>query len=874
MRQVAPKDFFISYNQADRLWAEWIAWQIEEDGYSTILQAWDFRPGSNFIFEMNRAATEAKRTIAVLSPEYLSAQYTQLEWASALAQDPTGERGALLPVRVRKCDVVGLFAQIIYVDLVDIDERDAKSRLLAEVHRARTKPLITPEYPSIHQSVTAPPRFPSSLPPIWNAPNRNLNFTGRDEILSNLHDQLKQDRYSAVTQAISGLGGIGKTQIAIEYAYRFSRDYDLVWWMRAEEPAMLSADYARLAWKLRLPEKDAADQIVAIEAVRSWLGHSKGWLLIFDNAVDQSDLRSYLPQGGAGHVLITSRNQNWRGTAKPLSVSVLNRQEAVAFIAKRTGLKQESFASALAEALGDLPLALEQAGAYIEAIGISLSEYLELFLQHKSELLRRGKPSTDYPATVATTWEMSFQKIQSASVGGADLMNLCAFLAPDEIPRKLLYEHPIHLPGSLGQAVSDRFVLDDAVEALRRYSLASVSQESISIHRLVQAVTQDKLTQEAKKSTAENALRLVNEAFPTESDDVRTWSICKSLLSHALVVTRHAEDLGLRSTMTGRLLNQVGLYLRGRAEFKEAMDVLTNALAVDELIHQPEHPTIAIRLNNLGELFETLGDLNGAKERYEKALANNQLYYGRNHPTVASNLNNLGNVMKKLADSKVIFDQNQIQRVNQILEEVGDAERQAESVDLGPMAPTVLASTVFPLENRSDQSYLAVKDLYDARKCFKRALEINEAVFGPDHPTVANNLNNLGNVLLGLCDPTRARSYFERALTISESFYGLDHPTVASISNSLGSVLKRLGDLEAAMAQYVRALKIDQMFYGLSHPMVALRINNIGHVWQELGDKDKARELYNESLQIFRKSLGDNHPYTITVQNNLRSLLK
>ncbi len=206
MKQVDAKDFFLSYNKADRIWAEWIAWQLEEEGYSTILQDWDFRPGSNFILDMNRAATEAKCTIAVLSPDYLTAEYTQPEWAAALARDPTGEKGALLFVRVRECEPEGLLTQIIHVDLIDLEERDARNRLLSAVRGKRARPTISPTYPTIlKHSVSKRPRFPGSLPPIWNAPNRNQNFTGRDEILLSLHEQLAEDGYTAVTQAISGL---------------------------------------------------------------------------------------------------------------------------------------------------------------------------------------------------------------------------------------------------------------------------------------------------------------------------------------------------------------------------------------------------------------------------------------------------------------------------------------------------------------------------------------------------------------------------------------------------------------------------------------------------------------------------------------------
>src|ERR1044071_6642069 len=385
------KDFFISYNKTDRDWAEGIAWHLEESGYTTVLQAWDFRPGANFILEMDEAASQSARTIAVLSPNYLAAQYTKPEWAAALAQDPMGEGGKLLPVRVRECELKGILSQVILIDLVGLEEGTAKNTLLAEIRRTRSKPVTPPAFPGeLPRSVMECPHFPGALPRIWNVPNQNHNFTGREEYLDALRRQLTSGHHAVLTQAISGLGGIGKTQLGIEYSYRYAANYDAVWWIRAEEPLTLAEDYARLACKLELKEKDEADQKKIIEAVRARLGRSANWLLIFDNARSRTDIIDYLPQGGGGHVIITSRNPNWRGAASSLSLALISVAEGLDFISKRTGQTDGSAAS-LVNALGGLPLALEQAGAYMEATGKSIVDYLRLFQTHQQELLRRGR---------------------------------------------------------------------------------------------------------------------------------------------------------------------------------------------------------------------------------------------------------------------------------------------------------------------------------------------------------------------------------------------------------------------------------------------------------------------------------------------------
>ncbi|HNT72062.1 MAG TPA: hypothetical protein PKK92_03270, partial [Methanothrix sp.] len=218
----------------------------------------------------------------------------------------------------------------------------------------------------------------SSAVRISNIPHpHNPNFTGRVDLLEKLEETLASGERAAFTQtsAITGLGGVGKTQLALEYSYSHADDYRVIWWVRSEEPATLAADYAGLAARLNLPEKDSQDQRITVEAVRRWLEENGGWLLVFDNAQEPENLTDYLPRTGAGHVIITSRNPNWGGTAKPLLVDVFSRQESVEFLLSRTG--QTDGAHALAEALGDLPLALEQAGAYIQETGISFATYLK-----------------------------------------------------------------------------------------------------------------------------------------------------------------------------------------------------------------------------------------------------------------------------------------------------------------------------------------------------------------------------------------------------------------------------------------------------------------------------------------------------------------
>jgi len=652
-----------------------------------------------------------------------------------------------------------------------------------------------------------------ALPRIWNVPHsRNVNFTGREDLLKKLHDSLRSGNHAALTQTLQGLGGVGKTQAAAEYCYRHAADYDLVWWIRSEDLGGLASDYAGLATELSLPEKDEKDQRITVKAVREVLARRGRWILIFDNARGPDDIKDYLPPGNSGHVLVTSRNVAFRGIAHTLPVSAMNAGEAVEFLLKRTPDTDEEGAGALAGALGGLPLALEHAGAYIEKSGSSFSGYLEIFRTRQHDILGRAEPPVGYDATVATTWEISFREVEKESEAAGQLMNLCAFLAPDDIGREMLRGGASFLPQRLAAAVADDLQWDDAVVALRKYSLVEVEDEVISVHRLVQAVVRDRLDEEGRKKWAETAVGVVNAAFPYRKDDVKTWARSSRMLPHALAAAELAEGLQVGAEAWGRLLNDVGLYLRLRAEFSAARSVHERALKIGDAVCGREHPTVAVRANNLGSVLQDLGDLAGARAQFERAVKIGEAAYGPDHPQVAIYINNLGLVLR----------------------------------DEG--------------------------DLAGARTRFDRALKIQETSYGPDHPSVAIDVNNLGLVLQAQGDLAGARPCFERALRIGEATYGPNYSQVAIYANNLGTVLRVQGDLAGARAHFERALNIDEGAYGPDHPEVAADLNNLVCRLTELEDPAGARAHFERAVRIYERTLGEDHPNTQRARRWLDSL--
>ena len=783
------------------------------------MQDWDFQPGQSFITKMEEALSGSERTIAVLSPQYFKGKYSHAEWTAVFRDDPKGEDGLLIPVRVETCELPRLLGPIAYIDFVGVDENEARNRLLAAVKRGRKKPDQAPRFPGGGTAMAKPaPRFPGVFPESNIPDARNPNFTGRVELLRDLREALDGEKSAALTQAIHGLGGVGKTQLAIEYAYRYANHYSLIWWVRSETPESLNADWEALARRMNLvSQEDRLEQGQVIEIVRGALEQRTEWLLVFDNAPNPDAIESYIPHGSAGHVVVTSRYSAWGRLAHPLPVRVWQPRESVEFLLKRTRQEDEAAAGRLAEELGYLPLALEQAAAYIEHAGRSLAGYLALFRERKLALFQHGSSGSDEEATVSTTWDISFEQARKESSAAVDLLRLCAFLGPDDIPMEVIVHGIEHIPEPLSAALQDPLELDKAIIALRNYSLVEVAEPEpderrLSIHRLVQAVTFDRLSEEGRKAWAEAAVGVVNKAFPFDADDVRSWPVCARLGTHAVQAVKHAEKLQVGIESTARLLNQLGMYSQGRAELDQAKDYFERALAIDEKVYGPEHPDVARDANNIGQILKAQGDLEGALGWTKRALTISEKVYRPEHPTVAIHANNIGQIL------------------------------------------------------------LAQGDLEGALKWTKRALAIDEKVHGPEHPTVAIRANNIGQILLAQGGLEGALEWTKRALAIDEKVYGREHPKVATYANNVRQILKAQGDLEQALEWTKRALVIDEKVYGPEHPDVAIDANNIGDILRAQGDLEGALGWTKRALAIFEKAYGEDNPSTRAVAGNLEAI--
>jgi tetratricopeptide (TPR) repeat protein len=522
-------------------------------------------------------------------------------------------------------------------------------------------------------------------------------FHGREEMMAILREKLTQTpagRATAIAgKAVHGLGGVGKTRLAVEYAWRYAVHYTALLFVGAGSPANLRRNLAALCDRsvLDLPEQEAPEEEVREVAVLRWLGEQPGWLLILDN-VDSEDaaaaVDALIPRLQGGHVLLTGRLARWSVEVEPLELDVLEEKAAAGFLLARTQARRRTtpedadLAVALARELGFLPLALEQAGAYIAERRLTLAAYLEEWHSRHEQVLTWFDPRVShYPASVAATWQTSVDRL---SAPARQLLEWLAWLGPEPIPESLL---DVLAPESPEQPDGH-----DTLVELETYSLVTRDDESptFTVHRLVQDVTRrslgNGLDNGLMKGILGEALRWVNAAFTGDPNDVRTWSTLDPLAPHARAVVLYADAAGIADP-TDQLMNNLAQLLGAKSLLGEAEPLMRRALAIDEKSFGVEHPEVATSLNNLAQLLQATNRLGEAEPLMRRALAIDEKSFGVEHPEVARDLNNLAGLLQ------------------------------------------------------------ATNRLGEAEPLMRRALAIDEKIFGAEHPKVAIRLNNLASLL-------------------------------------------------------------------------------------------------------------------------------
>jgi tetratricopeptide (TPR) repeat protein len=749
----------------------------------------------------------------------------------------------------------------------------------------------------------------SAVPAIWgNVPPRNKNFTGRVDILARLRGGASS-RITAVLpeqkpddplpQAVQGLGGVGKTAIAIEYAYRHRSDYDLVWWIPADQLPSVRGSLAQLASRLGLEPTMSTGIDGAIQAVLDALrrGDPYGrWLLIFDNADQPEDIIDLIPPG-PGDVLITSRNHRWQSVINTVPMDVFTRPESSEFLAKRVikGLSEHD-ANRLAEQLGDLPLALEQAGAMLAETGMPVDEYLRLLEEHVSSIMSEGK-SPDYPMSMTAAWKLSVSTLKNQLPQAQELLRCCAFFGPEPIPRDVFRQGAQLRGTSLASVISDPILLARAVRELGRFALVTLDGRSVSVHRLIQALLRDELTPDEQAAYRREVHLILAAAAPRNPDDVASWPRYRDLLPH---VTSDFTDLAKSqeprvrelALNTMRFLHQSGDY--------------TSCLALTErFIEQwtkdsgPNNRDVLDAQRQLGNVLRLLGRYQESTELTREALEKSQRIMGENDSLTLLLRTSYG------ADLRA---RGEFRRARELDVQTRDL-LEAKFGNDHPRTLRLLSSLALDYGLNSD--YVTAKDLYqyafplmsqlevgtapadvlgawiglawtlrllgqyrDALDVLQEARDYALEALGPEHIATLRCINAY-TIVCRKFPESRADALeaCQSTLELSQRLLGETNPDTLAVGISLSNLQRTVSEQYQAEALTLAEISAGHYpaVYGADHPYIYGCLGNVALLKRVLGDADEARDLNLQALSGLDASLGRDHHYTLTVATNLAS---
>jgi hypothetical protein len=674
-------------------------------------------------------------------------------------------------------------------------------------------------------------------------------LAGREALLTQLDARLAAgDGPLPRTVALSGLGGAGKTSVAVEYAYRHLDQVGVAWQFAAEDAMVLAAGFAELAAQLGARGlADARDPVASVHAVLARF--PAPWLLIFDNAADLASVAGFLPPAGPGRVLITSQNANWPG--QQLHVPMLDPQVAAGFLVDRTGDPDRQAARDLAGLLDGLPLALEQAAAYIQAIGDTLTGYLNLFRYRRADLLARGEP-TGYSKTVASTWALAFERLQHTEPGAVGLLRLAAYCAPEAIPLRLLLQRRPGLAGRFGQEVApalvplleDPLAASDAIGALRKYSLVTpAAGGSVSVHRLVQAVTADQMPAELARDWQQAAAALIEDAIPGDTAQPGSWLACAALLPHAQAALTEDGD-GL-----GRIAN----YLGSSGSYAAARDLERRIVDARQRVLGPEHPNTLAARHDLAHWTGLAGDPATARDLLAKLLRALERILGPEHPNTLTVKGNLASWTGQAGDLAAARDL--------VAELLPSLERV-----LGPEHPNTLAAR-HEFARWTGQA----GDPAAARDLVAELLPSLERVLGPEHPYTLAARYQHATATGQAGEPAAARDLVADLLPVREWILGPEHPDALMTRGHLARWTGQAGDPAAARDRYADLLPVYIRTLGPEHPNTLMTRSNLARWTGLAGDPAAARDQYADLLPVYKRALGSDYPDTLTAQGNLAS---
>ncbi|MEV7975838.1 FxSxx-COOH system tetratricopeptide repeat protein [Streptomyces sp. NPDC086519] len=905
----------IAYAAENRMWADWAESLLKRAGCAVVLH--DLAagplggpaPGTRALVLWSRALYDSRHTEDLPGP--------------AAGGDPLP--GSLIPVRVDEVQPPESYQhQADLVDLHGLDEPGCEAALLGALELPAQLPKGGP----------AAPRFPGHVPDHWNVPQRNSTFTGRGYILEKVREQLRSGMTAVLPQhqALFGMGGVGKTQIALEYVHRFGADYDLVWWVPSENVDNVVASLAELGSRIGAPGgEDMA--LASKETVRmlSRGNPTKRWILVFDNADDPEDLAGYMPTTGGGHILVTSRNQAWSDKGQTLQVDVFQRQESKEHLSRRAPGLTSAEADQVAEAVGDLPLAVEQAGAWLAETAMPTAEYLRRLTEETAAVMGLNQPS-DYPETVAATWNISIERLKERSPASVRLLQLCAFLAAEPISSELLYDSDEMLSAL---RLTESMLIGQLVREIGKLALAKVDQinRSIQVHRLVQAVIRSQMTEEERRKARHTVHEILRGARPKgdePTDNRENWAQfdiiwphltasdvrnCTEAEPRRLLIDRvrylwkrgefpraqrlaeelldhWREPLGEDDEQYLYLRCQLANVLRSQGLYVEAREMDDDVLRRQRRLLGDRHPHTFITTSGLSSDLAALGEYTRAVELAKEAHEGFSDLFYEAHPRTLNAANNLALALRMvgryrdalLIDEVTLARRTQVHGTDHIytlssaenlgrdLREVGEYQASVAMLSRAYEQHKRVLGEEFPGTLRCAKS-LAVSlrragKLEDARLLTSETLKQYRAQYtAPTPDSLACELN-LAADLFAAEDPEGARDVAQKVLTEYVKKPGEAHPYTQTAMNNLAVFHWGCGDREKAEEVFQKVLERMTEVLGAHHPHTQFCSANYAIVLAQTGRLEEAWERERLSIDALRADLGADHPEALAVVSN------